>query len=49
MRPEDVTYYASLVTGAELAVFDESSHTPHLEEPERYLHRADSLALEGSA
>jgi proline iminopeptidase len=56
MRPEDVTYYASLVTGAELAVFDESSHTPHLEEPERYLpvlrdflHRADSVLIEGSA
>ncbi len=36
MRPEDCAWYASLVPGAELAVFEESSHMAHLEEPERY-------------
>lgn len=37
MRPEDTGWYASLVPGAELEVFEHSSHMPHLEEPERYL------------
>lgn len=37
MRPEDTAWYASLVPGAELVVFEQSSHVPHLEEPERYL------------
>jgi proline iminopeptidase len=37
MRPEDTASYASLVPGAEMVVFAESSHVPHLEEPDRYL------------
>jgi proline iminopeptidase len=36
-RPEDTAWYRSLVPGAELVVFEQSSHVPHLEEPERYL------------
>jgi pimeloyl-ACP methyl ester carboxylesterase len=28
----------SLVPGAEMVVFEHSSHVPHLEEPERFLH-----------
>ena len=47
-RPEDTSWYQRLVPGAELVVFEHSSHMPHLEEPERYqqvlrdlLHRAD--------
>ncbi len=48
MRPEDTAWYHSLVPGSELVVFEESSHMPHLEEPDRYqrvlrdfLHRAE--------
>ena len=47
-RPEDTAWYHSLVPGAELVIFEESSHVPHLEEPGRYqrvlrdfLHRMD--------
>lgn len=36
-RPEETEFYRSLVPGAELVIFEESSHLPHLEEPERYL------------
>lgn len=49
MRPEDTEFYQSLVPGSELAIFEESSHLPHLEEPERYasvlrefLHRCEA-------
>jgi proline-specific peptidase len=35
-RPEDTAWYHSLVPGAELVVFEHSSHLPHLEEPEPY-------------
>ena len=48
-RPEETAWYRSLVPGAELVVFEQSSHMPHLEEPDRYLgvlrdflHRADN-------
>jgi proline iminopeptidase len=34
--PETVGWYTSLVPGAELTVFEESSHLAHLEERERY-------------
>jgi proline iminopeptidase len=37
MRPEDVGWYQRQLPGSELAVFEQSSHTPHLEEPQRYL------------
>ncbi|MBO1268748.1 proline iminopeptidase-family hydrolase [Arthrobacter cavernae] len=37
-RPEDTKFYQSLVPGSELVIFEESSHLPHLEEPERYAH-----------
>ena len=36
-RPEETAWYHSLVPGAELVVFEHSSHLPHLEEPEEYL------------
>jgi proline iminopeptidase len=36
-RPEETTRFQRLVPGAELAIFEGSSHMPHLEEPERYL------------
>jgi proline iminopeptidase len=55
-RPEETEFYRSLVPGAELVIFEESSHLPHLEEPERYLkvlrdflHRSDRSASEGRA
>jgi proline iminopeptidase len=35
--PETTAFYQSLVPGAELVVFEESSHTPHLEETEAFL------------
>jgi proline iminopeptidase len=35
-RPEETAWY-HLVPGAELVVFEHSSHLPHLEEPESYL------------
>jgi proline iminopeptidase len=35
-RPEETSWYQRLVPGAELVVFEHSSHMPHLEEPERY-------------
>ncbi len=35
--PETSAWYTSLVPGAELAVFEQSSHMPHAEETERYL------------
>lgn len=34
--PAATAWYASLVPGAELAVFERSAHVPHLEEPQRY-------------
>jgi proline iminopeptidase len=37
-RPEETSWYHSLVPRAELVVFEHSSHVPHLEEPERFLH-----------
>lgn len=36
-RPEETTLYHSMTPGSELVIFEESSHVPHLEEPERYL------------
>lgn len=57
IRPEDTAWYHSLVPGSELVIFEESSHTPHLEEPDRFqrvlrdfLHRAEqaSTASRGS-
>jgi proline iminopeptidase len=36
-RPEETTLYHSMTPGSELEIFEESSHVPHLEEPERYL------------
>lgn len=46
-------FYRSLVPGAELVILEESSHLPHLEEPERYLevlrdflHRFDQTTSE---
>lgn len=48
IRPEDTAWYHSLVPGSELVIFEESSHMPHLEEPDRFqqvlrdfLHRAE--------
>jgi proline iminopeptidase len=35
--PTTTAAYASLVPGAEVAVFERSAHVPHLEEPERYV------------
>jgi proline iminopeptidase len=35
-RPEETARFHRLVPGSELAVFEESSHMPHLEEPARY-------------
>ncbi|WP_267277533.1 proline iminopeptidase-family hydrolase [Arthrobacter sp. CDRTa11] len=53
-RPEETEFYRSLVPGAELVIFEESSHLPHLEERERYLevlrdflHRFDRATSEG--
>ena len=50
MRPADIAYYASLIDGSEVAIFEESSHMPHVEEPSRYLevlrdflHRAERV------
>ena len=50
-RPEETAWYRSLVPGAELVVFEQSSHMPHLEEPDHYLnvlrdflHRADNYS-----
>jgi proline iminopeptidase len=36
-RPEDTAFFADLVRGADLVVFEESSHMPHLEEADLYL------------
>jgi proline iminopeptidase len=36
-RPEETGLYHSFVRGAELEVFENSSHLPHLEEPDKYL------------
>jgi proline iminopeptidase len=36
-RPEETAWYRSLVPGAEMTVFEHSSHMPHLEETEKYL------------
>jgi proline iminopeptidase len=48
-RPEDTQFYQSLVPESELVIFEESSHLPHAEEPERYaqvlrgfLHRCET-------
>ena len=45
---QETSWYQSLVPGAELVVFEHSSHMPHLEEPQQYqqtlrdfLHRAE--------
>ncbi|HUY29115.1 MAG TPA: proline iminopeptidase-family hydrolase [Candidatus Binataceae bacterium] len=35
--PESTAWYQSLVPGSELAIFENSSHMPQLEEPARYL------------
>ena len=35
--PETTTWYQSLIQGAELTIFEQSSHMPHLEEAEHYL------------
>ncbi len=34
--PATTAWYQHLVPGAELAVFEQSAHVPHLEEPQRY-------------
>ncbi len=36
--PETTAWYQSLIQGADLTIFEQSSHMPHLEETERYLH-----------
>jgi proline iminopeptidase len=36
-RPEETSWYHSLVRGSEMVVFEHSSHVPHLEEPEHFL------------
>lgn len=36
VRPEDTEFYQSLLPGSEMVIFEESSHLPHLEEPEHY-------------
>lgn len=57
IRPEDTAWYHNLVPGSELVIFEESSHMPHLEEPDRFqrvlrdfVHRAEqaSTASRGS-
>jgi proline iminopeptidase len=35
--PEACAWYSSLTPGSQVAVFDESSHMPHLEQPDQYL------------
>jgi proline iminopeptidase len=35
--PESAAYYRTLAPGSELVIFENSSHMPQLEEPERYL------------
>jgi proline iminopeptidase len=35
--PETCRWYQSLTPGSSLAVFEQSSHMPHLEQPDRYL------------
>lgn len=35
--PEATAWYSSLLPGSEMVVFENSSHVPQLEEPERYL------------
>lgn len=45
-RPATVEGFRDLVPGATLAVFEQSSHTPHLEEPERYLEVVGSFLRE---
>ena len=35
--PETTAWYRSLVPGAELAVIEDASHTPHVEQPEATL------------
>lgn len=35
--PHTTTWYQSLISQAEIAIFEQSSHTPHLEEMERYI------------
>lgn len=49
VRPEDVAWYRSLVSGSELVVFERSAHMAHMEETDAYLrtlrdflHRADA-------
>ncbi|AUZ33793.1 proline iminopeptidase [Arthrobacter sp. PGP41] len=37
MRPEDTAWYHSLVPASELVIFENSSHMPHLEEPDLFL------------
>lgn len=34
--PATTDWYRSLVLGAEIAIFEQSAHVPHLEEPDRY-------------
>jgi proline iminopeptidase len=55
MRPEDTAWYHSLVPGSELVIFEESSHVPHFEEPDRFqqvlrdfLQRAEEAPTEGA-
>ncbi|MDD4616334.1 MAG: proline iminopeptidase-family hydrolase [Alphaproteobacteria bacterium] len=36
-RPSTVEYYKSLIPGAQMKVFEKSSHMPHLEETELYM------------
>jgi proline iminopeptidase len=48
--PEATAWYQSLLAKSELAIFEQSTHMPHLEEPERYLqtirdflHKAEAI------
>jgi len=49
-QPKTVAHYQSLLPGSGLVVFEDSSHTAHLEERERYiqvirdfLHRVEGI------
>jgi proline iminopeptidase len=45
-RPESTGYFAGLIPGAGLEVFEESSHMAHLEEPDSYLERVSRFLTE---
>ncbi len=47
--PESTAHFASLVPGAQLAVFEDSSHMAHLEEASAYLNRISAFLAEVEA